>query len=278
MAELTKARLTFLVLVTTFVGFYMGSGSPINWTHLFHAMLGSALLAAGASALNQLLERDADAKMQRTLGRPLPSGKMSPDEVLVFGFITSLVGLFYLAFCLNLLSAMIGALTLGTYIFIYTPLKKVTTLNTIIGAVPGALPPVLGWVAARGSAGIEVWTLFTILFFWQIAHFMPIAWKYREDYAKGGFCMISQNDPQGQATSRQGLIYAMALVPVSLLPVLLGMCGAFYFVSALILGAAFTFLAWRFLRETTVPCAKQFFWGSIVYLPLLLFAMLIGKL
>lgn len=276
--ELTKARLTFLVLVTTFVGFYLGSGVPLDWRGLFHAMLGTTLLAAGASALNQLLEREADAKMHRTQGRPLPAGRMGPDEVLILGFVSALSGLIYLGVCLNLVSAMIGALTLGTYLFVYTPLKRVTTLNTVVGAVPGALPPVLGWVAVRGSAGIEAWTLFAILFFWQIPHFMAIAWMHREDYARGGFCMLSQNDPEGRATSRQALVYAMALVPVSLLPVMLGMCGNFYFVSALVLSSAFAFLAWKFLREPTILRARHLFWGSITYLPLLLAAMVVGKL
>jgi len=277
LAELTKARLTFLVLVTTFVGFYMGSGRPVNWLGLLHVMLGTTLLAAGASALNQLMERDADGRMRRTRNRPLPGGKMTPDEVMILGFVSSLMGLLYLLYCVNLASAMVGAVTLGTYLFVYTPLKRLTTLNTVIGAVPGALPPVLGWVAVRNSADIEAWILFAILFFWQIPHFMAIAWMHREDYARGGFRMLSQNDPQGLSTSRQAMVYAMALVPVSLLPVFLGLCGLFYFISALVLSLGFAWLAWKFLRDRSIPRARHLFWASITYLPLLLLAMVLGK-
>ncbi len=200
-AELIKARLTFLVLLTTLVGFYAGvirDGSD-GFALLIHTMIGTALVASGAAALNQLLEREHDAHMERTEDRPLPSGRMQPSTVLILGGLSGGgLGLIYLAVAVNPLTSLLGAITLGSYLFIYTPLKRVTTLNTIIGAIPGALPPLMGWTAARGNISAGGWSLFAILFFWQLPHFLAIAWIYREQYERAGFVMLPVVDPAGR--------------------------------------------------------------------------------
>src|SRR5437867_196769 len=202
-SELVKARLTFLVLLTTVVGFYIGFRGSLDYLKLLHTLIGTGLVAAGASALNQLLERDYDALMHRTEDRPLPSGRLQPDTVLVFGGLCSAAGLVYLVFAINLLTSLLGAITLCSYLFIYTPLKRVTPLNTAIGAIPGALPPLMGWTAARNELAGEGWALFAIVFFWQIPHFLAIAWLYREEYVKAGFVMLPSLDPDGCRTGRQ---------------------------------------------------------------------------
>ncbi|MEW6156147.1 MAG: heme o synthase, partial [Verrucomicrobiota bacterium] len=214
--DLTKARLTALVLLTTLVGFYVGSSGPMDLWLLVQTMFGTALLASGASALNQLLEREYDARMHRTENRPLPSGRLQPDTVLIIGGVTSVAGMVLLAFTVNLLTSVLGAITLVSYVFVYTPLKRVTPFNTIVGAIPGALPPLMGWTAARGEITIEGWSLFAILFFWQLPHFMSIAWIYREEYAKAGYAMLSVFDPDGERTSRQTISHTLGLLPVSL--------------------------------------------------------------
>src|SRR3954470_4704221 len=247
-SELVKARLTALVLITTLVGFYSGSGAQMDYWKLIHAMLGTALVACGASALNQLLEREQDAKMRRTENRPLPSGKMQPDTVLLLGAALAAGGLLYLAFAVNLLTSFLGAVTLGSYLFIYTPLKRVTTLNTLIGAVPGAIPPLMGWTGATGHVSAAGWSLFAILFLWQLPHFMAIAWLYREDYARAGFKMLPIIDPEGRQTAAQAVCHAFGLIPVSLFPALLGIAGVVYFSGALLLGLAFLFFAIQFSR------------------------------
>src|SRR5580692_8378171 len=186
LSELFKMRLTTLVLLTTLVGFYLGSRPPISWMLMFNTLFGTALLASGASALNQLLEREHDAKMLRTQDRPLPSGRLTTDAVLLIGGSCGVLGLIYLALTVNLITAVLGALTIGSYLFVYTPLKRITTLNTVIGAIPGALPPLMGWTAARGEISAEGWSLFAVLCFWQLPHFLAIAWMYRDQYAKTG--------------------------------------------------------------------------------------------
>src|SRR5882724_10911723 len=201
-ADLTKARLTFLVVLTTLVGFYLGSSSPVNYWLMLHAVLGTALVASGASALNQLLEREHDAKMRRTKNRPLPSGRLQPTTVMVFGGVCSCAGLLWLALAVNLTTSVIGAVSLVSYLFIYTPLKRVTWLNTAVGAIPGALPPLMGWTAARGEITGEGWALFAILFFWQLPHFFAIAWIYKDEYAKAGFKMLPAIDPDGARTAQ----------------------------------------------------------------------------
>ena len=213
--DLVKARLTFLVLLTTLVGFYLGWRGAMDYWAMFHALAGTSLLACGASALNQLWEREHDARMLRTADRPLPSGRMQPETVLVFGGVCSIGGLVYLAFAVNLLTSLLGAATLASYVFVYTPLKRITWLNTAVGAVPGALPPLMGWSAARGELSGEGWSLFAILFFWQIPHFLAIAWLYREEYEKAGFVMLPSLDPDGSRTARQAVSHTLGLLIVS---------------------------------------------------------------
>jgi protoheme IX farnesyltransferase len=277
-SDLVKARLTTLVLLTTAVGFYLGESGAINWVLFFNSLAATALVAAGASALNQLLEREYDAKMRRTQSRPLPSGRLQPTTVAIFGGVTSVAGLVYLALAVNLLTSVLGAVTLVSYLFIYTPLKRVTWLNTLIGAVPGALPPLMGWTAARGELSGEGWALFAILFFWQLPHFFAIAWMYRDEYAKAGFKMLSNVDANGRRTAEQSVSNTLALLAVSLCPFVFKMAGITYLVGAIILGAGFLWCAIQFSRQLTLPRAKQLFFASIIYLPLLLALMVWDKL
>jgi len=276
-ADLFKARLTFLVLLTTLVGFYIGFRGRVDYLLMLHTLLGTALVASGASALNQFLERDYDAKMRRTQSRPLPSGRLQPQTVLMVGCVSASIGLIYLALAVNLLTSALGALTLVSYLFIYTPLKRVTWLNTAIGAVPGALPPLMGWTAARGELSGEGWALFAILAFWQLPHFLAIAWMYRDEYAKAGFKMLPVIDPQGQRTGRQAVSHTLGLLPVSLCPFLFKLAGPIYLAGALILGLIFIWFAIQFSRQLTVQRARQLFYVSILYLPLLLAMMVLDK-
>jgi protoheme IX farnesyltransferase len=276
-ADLVKARLTTLVVLTTAAGFYSGWVGPLSWLALFHAVFGTALVASGASALNQLLERDYDALMRRTENRPLPAGKLTPDQALVIGGILSVFGLLYLALTVNLLTAALGAITLVSYVWIYTPLKRVTTLNTAIGAIPGALPPLMGWTAARDEVSTGGWALFAILFFWQLPHFLAIAWIYRDDYKRGGFVMLPLVDPDGRRTASQALSHTLGLLPISLSPFIFKLAGPIYLCAALILGAIFTAMAIRFARELTISRARALFFTSIIYLPLLFGALVFDK-
>jgi protoheme IX farnesyltransferase len=277
-SDLVKARLTTLVLLTTAVGFYVGEIGAINWFLFFNTLAATGLVAMGASALNQLLERDYDAKMRRTQSRPLPSGRLQPTTVAIFGGVSSVAGLVYLALAVNLLTSVLGAVTLVSYLFIYTPLKRVTWLNTMIGAVPGALPPLMGWTAARGELSGEGWALFAILFFWQLPHFFAIAWMYRDEYAKAGFKMLSNVDVNGRRTAEQSISNTLALLAVSLFPFVFKMAGTIYLVGAILLGAGFLFCAIQFSRQLTLSRAKQLFFASIIYLPLLLALMVWDKL
>jgi len=277
-ADLVKARLTFLVLLTTLVGFYLGCRGPVSYWLMLHTVLGTALVASGASALNQLIEREYDAKMRRTRGRPLPSGRLQPSTVMVFGGVCACAGLIYLALAVNLTTSVIGAVSLLSYLFIYTPLKRVTWLNTAIGAIPGGLPPLMGWTAATGRLSGEGWGLFAILVFWQLPHFLAIAWIYRDEYAKAGFKMLPVLDPEGRRTARQAISHTLGLLPVSLSPFLFGLTGPIYLVSALLLGLAFVWFAIQFARHLSVPRARQLFYVSILYLPLLLTLMVLDKM
>jgi protoheme IX farnesyltransferase len=277
LGELFKIRLTTLVLLTTFVGFYAGWRGPMSGGLLFHTMLGTALLAAGAAALNQLLERDYDAKMSRTQNRPLPSGRITPEAALIIGVVCAGAGLMDLALAVNHLTALLGVLTLVSYLLVYTPLKRITTLNTAVGAIPGALPPLMGWTAARGAVTGEGWALFAILFFWQLPHFLAIAWMYREDYARAGFVMLPVVDPTGARTGSQALSHTLGLLPVSLCPFLFGLTGPVYLAGALVLGAGFIWRAWRFSRRVGLAGARRLFYASILYLPLLLLLIIISK-
>lgn len=275
--DLFKARLSMLVVLTTLAGFYMGSQGSMNGWLLLHCVLGTGLLAAGASALNQLLERDLDAKMRRTETRPIPAGQLQPDSVLILGATISAFGLIYLAVKVNLLTAVLGAATLTSYLFIYTPLKRVTPFNTIVGAVPGALPPLMGWAAARNEVAIGGWTLFAILFFWQLPHFLAIAWLYREDYAKAGFQMLPVVDETGQRTARSTISHTLGLLPISLCPFLFKLTGQAYFFGALVLGLIFLYFSVRFARDLSVVNARKLFLYSIIYLPILLGLMVFDK-
>ena len=277
-ADLVKARLTSLVLLTTCVGFYLGERGAINGLLMFHTLLGTALVAAGAAALNELLEREHDAKMRRTASRPLPSGRLQPTTVAIFGGVCSVAGLIYLAVMVNLLTSVLGAVTSISYLFIYTPLKRLTWVNTLVGAIPGALPPLMGWTAARNELSGEGWTLFAIVAFWQIPHFMAIAWLYREEYAKAGFVMLPNVDADGSRTAYHSVGNTLALFIASLCPFLLKLNGLVYLVAAMLLGAAYFWTAVRFARQLDVRRARQLFLASIIYLPLLLLAMVCDKL
>jgi len=274
LSELSKARLSFLVLLTTLVGFLLGWRGPMDYTLLAATLLGTALSAAGASALNQWLERDLDALMPRTSDRPLPARRMHPSDAMLFGLLCSGCGVAILFFFANPLTAILAGVTILIYAAFYTPLKRFTELNTLIGAVPGALPPLLGWTAATDHMGLGGWILFLILWFWQMPHFLAIAWLYRDQYAAAGFKMLSTRDPDGWSTACQALIYSIALLGVSLLPGMIGMASPYYFFAALALGAAMIHLSITFLRSRTNPAARHLFFASIIYLPLLLGALL----
>jgi heme o synthase len=276
-ADLVKARLTTLVLLTTLVGFYVGWRGPMDFALLLNTLAATALVAAGAAALNQLLEREYDAKMRRTQNRPLPSGRLQPTTVTLFGGICAVAGLVYLALAVNLLTCVIGAVTLISYLFIYTPLKRVTWMNTLVGAVPGALPPLMGWTAARGELSGEGWALFAILAFWQIPHFMAIAWMYRDEYARAGFKMLPAMDPDGHRTGQQAVSHTLALLVVALCPFVFKLAGPVYLAGALILGAGYLGCAIQFSRQLTLARARQLFLASILYLPLLLAVMVLDK-
>ncbi len=277
-ADLFKARLTLLVVLTTLVGFYAGSRGAIDSKLLLHTVLGTALVASGASALNQLWERKYDAQMRRTQDRPLPSGRLQPQTVLRIGCVMGAVGLAYLALAVNLTTCLLAAISLLTYLFLYTPLKRVTWLNTIVGAVPGALPPLMGWTAARGELGVEGLSLFGIQALWQIPHFMAIAWIYRDEYARAGFKMLPVFDPEGRRTSRQALLFALGLLAVSLFPFIFKLAGPIYLAGALILGLGFIWCAIQFMRYLTVARAKYLFYASLLYLPLLLGLKVLDKI
>ncbi|HEY1662648.1 MAG TPA: heme o synthase [Verrucomicrobiae bacterium] len=276
-ADLVKARLTTLVLLTTAVGFYIGWQGPMNFVLFFNTLAGTALVAGGAAALNQLLEREYDARMRRTQDRPLPSGRLQPATVAIIGGVGSVAGLVYLAAAVNLLTSVLGAVTLISYLFIYTPLKRVTWLNTAIGAIPGALPPLMGWAAARNELSGQGWALFAILAFWQIPHFFAIAWIYREDYAKAGFVMLPNVEAGGQRTAQQTVSHALALLIVSLCPFLFKMAGLVYLGGAVFLGAAFLLCAIQFSRQLNLARARQLFLASIIYLPLVLGILCLDK-
>lgn len=278
LGELSKARLSFLVLLTTLVGFLFAWNGPMDYTLLASTLLGTALSAAGAAALNQWLERDLDSMMPRTADRPLPARRMHPSDALLFGLLCSGSGVALLALLVNPLTAVLSFLTITIYALLYTPLKRVSELNTLLGAVPGALPPLLGWTAATGHTGLGGWILFLILWFWQMPHFLAIAWLYRDQYEAAGFRMISTRDPEGCATAWQALIYSAALLAVTLLPGLLGFASPWYFFAALALGAAMLFLAGDFVRRRDIGSARRLFFGSIIYLPLLLGALVAFRL
>jgi protoheme IX farnesyltransferase len=276
--ELVKARLSLLTVATAMAGFALGVTDTWSWLLLASTLAGTALSAAGAAALHQWWARALDARLKRTQDRPLPAGRMAASDALLTGAVLSISGVLILALFANLLAAGLAAATIIFYIFVYTPLKRVTELNTIIGAVPGALPPLIGWTAARGSINAEGLTLFAILFLWQMPHFLAIAWLYRADYAQAGFKMLSENDETGAVTGRQAFIYALALLAVSLLPSVFFDYSAVYFYGALLLGAGFASMAANFaVSGGSIPAARWLFLGSIAYLPLLLGLMVLAR-
>lgn len=271
LSDLFKARLTSLVLLTTLVGYYCGrQNNHLDVLLLIHALGGTALLACGASALNQYLERHWDGQMARTASRPLPAGELQPLTVLFLGACVSALGMVWLTVKVNPITGFLGVLTLGSYLFIYTPLKRLTPLNTLIGAVPGALPPLMGWTAAYGEVTLGGWSLFSILLFWQLPHFLAIAWIYRGEYEEAGYVMLPAVDPCGEKTARQAVCHTFGLLPVSLAPFVFRLAGEIYLFGALILGMAFLWSAIQFSRTLDRDGARKLFFMSILYLPLLL--------
>lgn len=266
---LTKPRITWLILMSTAVGFWFGLSGAIDWWVLLHTVVGTGLIASGTAALNQWYEREADAKMRRTQDRPLPSGRLKAGPALAFSIVLSIAGFLELGFGANWLTAGLGAFTLATYLFLYTPLKRRSPHSTTIGAVPGAMPPLIGFAASAGELNAQAWVLFAILFLWQFPHFYAIAWLYREDYARAGIRMLPVVEPSGESTARRMLGCALALVPVTLLPSLLGMTGTLYLIAATLLGAWFVFATVKILADRSLMQARNVLLASVIYLPVL---------
>lgn len=273
--SLTKPRLNGLVVATSAAGYYLGSPAAPALVPMVQTVIGTALVAAGSAVLNQVLERDTDALMIRTRQRPLPDRRVAVMDAALFGLFLSALGIAALAVTANPLSAGLALVTLVVYVALYTPLKRRSDLSTIVGAIPGALPPLIGWAAGHGSLSAGGWALFAIVFLWQIPHFMAIAWLYRDDYGRAGFPMLPVIDPAGRVAGRQALLYSCALLPVSLLPPVIGLTTATYFWLALVLGAALIVLSWRFSARPGEPTARTLFFGSIIYLPLVWAAMIV---
>jgi protoheme IX farnesyltransferase len=266
---LAKPRLNLLVIATSGVGFYVGAIGRVDVARLLHTLVGTALVAGGAAGLNQIYERDTDRLMHRTRMRPLPDGRLSLSEARAFSLALSSIGLVQLALGANLLAALTALATLLVYTSVYTPMKLHTPTATLVGAVPGALPPLIGWAAARGTLPLEAWTLFAIVFCWQIPHFFAIAWLYREDYRRAGFPMLPVIEPEGRRTGRQAVIYAALLVLAAAAPFFTGFAGPRYLGGALLLSLSLLTLAVRFAAERSAGRARWLFFGSLVYLPAL---------
>jgi heme o synthase len=275
---LTKPRLNLLVLVTTLAAVYLASPEGVPLPLLLHTLIGTALVAGGAAALNQVWERETDRMMVRTGTRPLPSGRLAIAEGVFFGALLSVLGIVELAIAVNTISAAVATVTLASYVFVYTPLKQRSSLSTLVGAVPGALPPVIGWVAVTGALTLPAFVLFGIQFFWQMPHFLAIAWMYRDDYARARIPLLPVTEPSGRRTGQQALLYAAALWPVSLLPAAVGLAGTPYSLVATALGFAFIAQAALFARHRSMITARRLFLTSIMYLPLLWAALVIDRL
>jgi protoheme IX farnesyltransferase len=267
-----------LVLVTVAVGFLLGARASAHPAMLVATLLGTSLVAGGAGALNQWLERERDAKMRRTAGRALPSGRLAASEAVVFGTLLIAAGSAILLVGANWLAGIVAFVTAVLYVFVYTPLKSVTTLNTAIGAIPGALPPVIGWAAATGRLGVEAWALFLIVYLWQFPHFLAIAWIYRDDYERAGFRMVTRRDSHGIETGCHAVSYALALVPVGLLPTAVGLAGPIYFAGALMLGLLYLAAAIRFWLKVSDGSARRLLRTSFLYLPAILFLLLLNPM
>ncbi len=276
--ELTKPRITFLIVLTSAAGFCLAApAGAFNYLAFIHGMLAIALLSSGIATLNQYMERKLDARMRRTAMRPLPTGKLSPTQALVFGVGLTLIAEAYMAVLVNPLTALLGLTVIGGYLFLYTPLKTRTSLSTAIGAFPGAMPPLMGWVAATGELSLGAWVLFAILFLWQFPHFLAIAWMYREDYARAGIVMLPVVEPEGRVTAQQIVIYTVMLLPVSLIPTALGISGSIYFVGAIILGLLFLYSSIACARSKSRQQARRLLLASVVYLPLLFVLMVLNR-
>lgn len=275
--ELTKPRITSLIMLTAAAGFCLGSDGATNYLLLTHAMIGIGLLASGLGTLNQFMERDLDVLMRRTADRPLPTHRLQPFEALWFGLTLTIIAELYLALFTNSLTSILGLAVVAGYLFAYTPLKTRTSFSTFVGAFPGAMPPVLGWTAARGRLDVTTFVLFAILFLWQFPHFLAIAWMYREDYGRAGICMLPVVEPDGRVTGQQIIAYTLMLVPVSLLPAVLGVSGKIYFVAALVLGLLFLASGVRAALSKSNQHARQLLMASVFYLPLLFGVMVLNR-
>lgn len=275
--ELTKPRITVMVVVTAGIGVLLAAQAAPSWRLLFHALVGTWLIAAGSAAINHVLERDSDARMTRTRMRPLPTGRLTPWPATVFGVLLAGLGAFQLAHRVNGLTALLGLVAFFAYVAVYTPLKRRTALATLVGAVPGAIPPMMGWTAVTGRLDAGAWILFALLFLWQLPHFLAIAWMCREDYGRAGFPMLPVLHPDGRSTARQMVLYSAALIPVSLGPSALGLTGASYFVGALLLGTAFLGVCLQFSRSISERAARRVLLASVAYLPGVLAAMVIDR-
>jgi len=264
---LTKPRLNFLVLLTTAAAYRLGVGPELAAMPLVHTLVGTALVAGGSAALNQVWERDTDKLMRRTRLRPLPDARLDPAHARAFGYALSVLGLLELALFVNVLSAAIAAITLASYIWFYTPLKFRTSLSTIAGALPGALPAVIGWSAATNTLSLEAWVLFGIVFMWQMPHFLAIAWMYRDEYARAGMPLLPVIQPDGRSTGRQAVLYTAGLIPLTLMPTLIGLSTAFYLAGAVVLGAILMVFCLEFAVTRTTDAARRLFLASILYLP-----------
>ena len=275
--ELTKPRITFLIVLTSAAGFCLGSRGAVNYLLFANAMISIGLLSSGIATLNQFIERDLDGLMRRTASRPLPTGRLAPLEAMWLGVLLTAGAETYLALFVNGLSAILGLTVIAGYLFLYTPLKTRTTLSTAVGAFPGAMPPLIGWTAARGEIDVAAWVLFAILFLWQFPHFLAIAWMYREDYGRAGIRMLPVVEPEGRVTGQQIIAYSLMLVPVSLLPTVLGISGKFYFATALVLGLLFLASGIRVALSKSNQHARQLLLVSVFYLPLLFGVMVLNR-
>jgi protoheme IX farnesyltransferase len=271
--EIAKLRISMMVLMTVSVGYFLALRGPASYLTLFNAWIGVSLAAIGASAINQWIERETDGRMRRTRNRPLPMKRLAPAEVLIFGFVSAAVGVIYMLLTVNPLTAAMTGLTFVLYAGVYTPLKRVTSLCTAVGAIPGALPPVLGWLAAGGELDWMAFALFGVLFLWQFPHFLAIAWLYKEDYCAAGLRMLPAGKSMPHVTGLLAVVYALGLIPVSLLPAYFGAAGMVYGVVAMILGAAYLAASIGFAWEESRTSARRVLWTSLVYLPVLLMVL-----
>jgi protoheme IX farnesyltransferase len=274
---LTKPELTLLSVVTALGGAYLAGGHSLSLSLLMNTFFGTLFAGGGAGALNQYIERDFDAQMRRTEHRPLPAGRILPRNALLLGVLLSLTGVIELAVFTHILAAFLALVTLTSYLFIYTPLKRITPFATVVGGIPGAIPPLIGWAAVSGELSMGAWSLFFILFFWQMPHFLSLGWMYRKDYARANYKLLTVLDPSGDASSRQILIYCVALIPAAFMPTLVGILGVIYFVGSLVLTLGFLWLAVRLVQERTNPNARRLFFASLIYLSVLVGLMILDR-